>query len=139
MKQKLGREPTEASEWIPRRSRGTLRHVIRTLAVLAPLVTGGCLWDEIAAPKPPTPAGTVTIQLNGGTPKSPAALAHLKDSPMVLDGASPDVTVSITIVDDAGGADPKATLGQAGGAIALQLTATSRNRLEVHSGGGGCV
>jgi hypothetical protein len=99
----------------------------------------GCFIDEATAPRPPVPGGAVVAQLNGGAMKTATALAHFKATPPVIDGASNDVTISITVGDDAGGGDASALLATAGGHTTLNLSPTSRSHLEVHASGAGCV
>jgi hypothetical protein len=106
---------------------------------IALLLLSSCWYQEATAPRPPDPGGTVTVQMDGGPERHTIALAHLKADPPVLDGASAEATVSITIGDDAAGADPKSALANTGGAVELRLTPTSRNHLEVHLSGTGCV
>jgi hypothetical protein len=103
------------------------------------VLCAGCFYQDVTAPRPTAPGGLVSAQLDGGTKRGTLALAHWKMDPLLIDGASTELTFSVTAGDDASGQDPKALLGVAGGKSDLLLSPTSRNHLEIHAGGSGCV
>jgi hypothetical protein len=113
--------------------------LLAALTLLVSGSSGGCWYEEATAPRPPDPGGAVNIQLEGHAARSTVALAHLKIDPPVLDGASPVLTVSLTLGDAVGGVDVKSALASPGGALDLQLSAAGRNHFEVHLDGSGCV
>jgi hypothetical protein len=110
---------------------------VRLLLLTGPVA--GCWYEEATAPRPPDPGGTISVLLEGHDARTTGALAHLKADPPVLDGASPALTVSLTLGDAVGGVDIKTVLSSAGGAVDLPFSVTGRNHFEVHLDGGACV
>jgi hypothetical protein len=100
-------------------------------------LTCGC-WSNFVDPPTVSPGGKIQASLAGGSVHTTAAVAHGKSEPMVVDGASTELTFSLTAADTLGGT-ALADLKQAGDTTQLQIYSGSRNKLEIHLEGGGCV
>jgi hypothetical protein len=82
--------------------------------------------------------GKVQAGLSGGVLRITPAVAHQKGEPMVVEGASTELTFSLTAADTLGGT-ALADLKNAGDQTQLNLRKGGRNHLEIHLDGGGCV
>jgi hypothetical protein len=102
------------------------------------LLLAGCDLSSFEDPPTVSPGGKVQAQLGGGAVHTTAAVAHGKSEPMVVDGASSELTFSLTAGDSTGGT-ALTSLQKAGDNTQLQISPGSRNRLEIHLDGGGCV
>jgi hypothetical protein len=107
----------------------------------AVLLFAGC-WSSVldeATQSHVDPAGKVQAALTGGTPRTTTALAHAKSEPMVVEGASTELTFSLTAADSAGGGTALGDLKMPGNTTQITVRPGGRNRLEIHLDGGGCV
>src|SRR4051794_17679627 len=107
--------------------------------LLVAAVCAGCIssildQDPQAVPQ----GGKVQAGLSGGALRITPAVAHQKGEPMVVEGASTELTFSLTAADSLGGT-ALADLKEAGDQTQLNIRKGGRNRLEIHLDGGGCV
>lgn len=100
----------------------------------------GCtnVYEEILNP-PKTAGGTITASLDDGNDRTTNGLAHSKNEPMTVEGTSSAMTFALTAADEASGSTAKARLTAANTQIELLMSATGRNKIEVHADGKGCV
>src|SRR6184192_1881761 len=97
----------------------------------------GC-WSNFVDDPTVSPGGKVQASLASGAVHTTAAVAHGKSEPMVVDGASAELTFSLTAADTVGGTALN-DLKSAGDTTQLRIYSGSRNKLEIHLDGGGCV
>jgi hypothetical protein len=105
------------------------------------LLLCGC-WDLSAVVDPPTvnPGGKVQASLVGGLARTTAAVAHGKSEPMVVEGASAELTFSLTAARTVGLNGTALTdLKKPGDSTQLDIMPGDANHLEIHLDGGGCV
>jgi hypothetical protein len=100
---------------------------------------GGC-WSVIdeATQSHVDPGGKVQAQMGPGQIRTTTALASAKSEPMKIQGASSELTFSLTAAQSQGGT-AITDLMQPGSASVLTIDSTTRNQLEVHLDGSGCV
>jgi hypothetical protein len=84
------------------------------------------------------PGGTVVAQMGAGQMRTTTALASAKSEPMKIQGASNELTFSLVAAESQGGT-AITDLMQPGSTSVLTLGSTTRNQLEVHLDGSGCV
>ena len=100
----------------------------------------GCsnVYEEILNP-PKKAGGTVKVTIDEGTERAASALGRNKDEPFTVEGQSSLLTFVLTAADDSSGSTAKQKLSGANTSVELLLSATGRNRIEVHADGKGCV
>ncbi len=105
-----------------------------------PLLSGGCLDDVISEATAPhtDPGGTVQASEVTGEERTTTALANATAEPMTIQGASSELTFSLTAADTVGGT-AITDLAQANTATSLTIYPGGRNTLEIHLDGGGCL
>jgi hypothetical protein len=113
-----------------------MRHFL--LLLLLPLLAG-CIDYGALVKDNPKLGGTITATLDQSETKRAAALGHAKNAPFLIEGASNELTFSATLSDDAGGADAFMLLSKPNGKVTILVSGDSRNQLEVHLLGTGCV
>jgi hypothetical protein len=111
---------------------------MRSLWLFLPLLAG-CIDYGALIKENPKLGGTVSAAINQSEFKKTAALGHSQKAPFIVEGASDELTFSATLADDAVGVDAFTVLSKPNGMVTIQVSATSRNHLEVHLLGSGCV
>src|SRR5437016_3292764 len=106
--------------------------------VVATVLWGVGCWSNFVDAPSVDPGGKVQAALAGGAVRATAAVARGKSEPMVIAGASAELTFSLTAADTLGGTALN-DLKNAGDTTQLQIYNGSRNKLEIHLDGGGCV
>jgi len=104
------------------------------------LLAGGCLdsvIEEATAPQT-NPGGMVQVALVAGQARSTAALGNSTKEPMTIQGASAQLTFSLTAADTTGGT-ADTDLKNPPASTTLSIHPGGRNALEVHLDGGGCL
>jgi hypothetical protein len=103
------------------------------------LVLLAACWSNFVDAPTVAPGGKVSASLAGGAAHTTAAVAHGMSEPMVVEGASAELTFSLTAADTIAGGTALGDLKMAGDSAQVQITSGSRNKLEIHLDGGGCV
>jgi hypothetical protein len=100
----------------------------------------GCWVQELAdANKTFEPGGKVSAQLSSATrSRVTSAIARGKAEPLKIEGASSELTFVLVAAGDTPGGTVRNELDTSGGAVEISL-ADSRNKLEVHLEGTGCL
>ncbi len=88
-------------------------------------------------PKVEPAGGTVTVA-TASLSYATTALGDGRTDPLKIEGASPQVTFSLTAVDADASDKGRATLSQQNGG-AVTITLSARSRLEIHENQTGCV
>lgn len=104
------------------------------------LSTLGCtnVYEEILNP-PKTAGGAITASIDDGTDWTTTALARNKSEPFTVEGTSNVMTFALTAADETSGSTAKARLTAANTQIELLMSATGRNKIEIHAEGKGCI
>jgi hypothetical protein len=110
---------------------------VRVALVVGLVTASGCWLEEATAPHV-DPGGTVQVT-GSGPARMTAAIAHAKSEPLTVEGGSSELTFYLAAADDTAGSTARADLSGPSTFVQLALTPSSRNRLEVHLGGSGCV
>jgi hypothetical protein len=111
------------------------------LAVLWSLTMCSGCWSSVideATASHVDPGGKVSAALTGGQMRTTAAVARAKSEPMTIEGASTELTFSLTAADSLGGT-AISDLKNAGDSSQLNIRPGGRNQLQIHLDGGGCV
>ena len=100
----------------------------------------GCtnVYEEIRNP-PKQAGGTIKVQIDAGPERSTTGLGRNKVEPFTVEGQSTNLTFALTAAEETSGSTAKQKLAGANTSAELVLSATGRNRIEVHSDGSGCV
>jgi hypothetical protein len=112
----------------------------RRATILLVLFSGGCLDSVIQEATTPVtnPGGTVQAEVVSGQARTTTALGNSTQEPMTIQGASAQLTFSLTAADTLGGT-ADTDLKNPPASTTLSIHPGGRNALEVHLDGGGCL